>query len=459
MMMSPRPRQWLSGRTLEWVRKLALNAMAAMSAGLGLLGTALAYRVFGLSAQADVWMLGTVIVMSLTLVSQLGVEQMAVFYARERAADAQRADGFVRDALLWSLCFGALFAAAVHVLAPWLVRGFSPGFSPQQHADVTQVLRAFWPLLLLSPSQFVIKQVLLVRGSVLIATALGLLVPATQCAALLVAVMGMGSEPARVASQTVVGYGLLSLPVLLLAMRGLPWGQRPDMHTLVPFIASSASMRLTHSVHGFLVTFVSNHLLSFGVAGTVSTFQYARKIAEGLASVTVGPHVSVYHARQAVHWADASEQSFRAQVREYLRSIAPLLLLASLVLAGTACYLWLSQRLPQQVDASIFALAVGALFLWQIVIAIETVPVGVLVMACRYRQMLLINASFITAYYLWGIGLQQLMPGAVAIPVASILAQLQSTALFCWSAKALYAARFGATATTAAAQWETSRQR
>lgn len=424
------------------MRKLLLNALAGLAAALGLASTYLAYTIFGIGGDADLWMLGTAVTMALALLAQLGVEQVGVFYSRTRHLSDQESRRFARDSLLWSYLFGALFACGFALLAPWIAGVFAPGFAADQQKRLASLLWEYWPLILVAPSQYVLKQLLLIHGRSITATSLNLLFPGIHTAVLVAASLGSVGRVEGLAGQLSSIYAVLSAATSLFLADVVLTRQAPHWRALGPFIVSSFSMRVTHSLHGLLVTFVSNQLLSFGAAGTIAVFQYARKVAEGLVAVTVGPHGSVYHARQSAAWASRTKSAFAAHIRDYLASIVPLLAVAGVALAVGIAYLYFYDALPAQLDAASLSIAVAILFTWQIVIAVETIPVGVLALESRYKALLVINGLFICSYYFLAIMTTQMFSAVSAIALSGLVAQLQSVCLFAWTARSIASAHW-----------------
>jgi hypothetical protein len=211
----------------------------------------------------------------------------------------------------------------------------------------------------------------------------------------------------------------------------------PNLQLLAPFVRASVALRFTHSIHNFLVVLLTGYALSGGVSGTVATFQYVKKVADGLASISIGPHLVVYHAAQASAWMNGSRQKFLQNIRLYLYASMPLLLavVSILMLALYTGEGYLAMPQLQSLTRHTHLLLV--LIAWQVLIALETIPVGVLVIERRPLAMLIVNGLYIAAFFA---AVNLILPrpyAGVSVATASLACQLLSSMMF-----ALLAFRF-----------------
>jgi hypothetical protein len=380
--------------------RLFLNAFALMGALVGLANAALAWRLYGTSANADAWLLALVVAQSLALLSQLGVEQFPVFSAEAHARDAATGRRFDRDSMTWAALFGMACAAVFALVLPWLVHLFADGYDGAQRARVAAVLLPLLLQVMFTPALFVLRQQLLLQGRARISIVSNNLFGYIQFLVLAVAIAWHDVSPAMAG----LAVGLLSAIVagVLVALLCEPGAlrTRPDWRSLRGFIRASVAMRSTHSIHNFLVVLLTNNALSGGVPGTVAVYQYAKRIADGLASISIGPHLSVYHPAQSQAWALRDRPAFLANIRNYLSTAFPLLVLATLaLLAGAAALVHLEPAVAARFPAGVFAVFL-VLLAWQTLIALETVPVGVIVIDKRPDLLLVGNVMFVASFFL-----------------------------------------------------------
>jgi hypothetical protein len=423
---------------------LFLNAFAIVGAMLGLANAALAWRIYGTAAIGDSWMMAIAITQSFTLLSQLGVEQVAVFSAEARADSQEAGDRFDRHSLTWALLFGIGFSSVILSLSSWIVTAFASGFSDAAQA---QVRTAFTPLLLqvaVAPSLFVLRQQLLLKGRTRLAVVLNNVFGLVQFLVLIFAWHGGTPPPERLAWS--VGLGCVSLVMTAVFAVGEKGSgrQMPKWSSLSPFIRASLQLRFTHSIHNFLVVLLMNSALSAGVPGTVARFQYVKKVADGLSAISVGPHLSVYHAAQAQAWAVTDCAAFARNLRSYLLTAIPLLLGATGVFLVLASMLvrYLTDPRIQAAGHEIALLLV--LLGWQTVIAIESIPAGVLVIQKRTGLLMAVNGIYVAIFFS---AIEWLIPrpySGLSVAATSLGCQLVSFLLFSIVATKLYRRKFGA---------------
>jgi hypothetical protein len=202
-------------------------------------------------------------------------------------------------------------------------------------------------------------------------------------------------------------------------------------------------MRSTHSIHNFLVVVLTSNALSGGVQGTVALFQYVKKIADGLSSISVGPHLSVYHAMQSKAWALADRRRFVANIRSYLLSAFPLLMLVSAAFAVCAWIaLCVTGARGDRFGYTAFAILL-VLLAWQTLISVETIAVGVPVMAKKTSVVLVVNGVFVANFYLVIHHVLVAPYTGLAVAVACIACQGVSTVMFTLVAVRLTRIKFG----------------
>lgn len=424
------------------VEKLLLNGIAVLSVLIGLSNTALAWVVYGMGGKADIWMLSFVFAQAFVLLSQIGVEQYAIFSAEHHMVSDEAGRRFDRESLSWALISGIGFAALLALALPQVVAMFAAGFSPQARVEVQHTALPLLLQVALAPLLYVLRQQLLMRGRPKIAVLLN-----STFAIVQLVVLGFGWMCGQVSPSvlgTFVGAGSL-LAVAGALLWAAPMSSQfalPDWRRLWPFIRASAALRFTHSVHNFLVVLLTNAALSGGVPGTVSLFQYVKKFADGLSSVAVGPHLQVYHASQASAWARDDKSRFHENIREYLRHSLPVMALA---LAGAfVCWHFAgiyAPQLAQKASAGAFLIFM-TLTAWQVLISIETIPAGVLVVGKHTRWLLAVNVLFAFNFYLVTQVAMSAPYTGVAVALASLLCQCVSTVLLSVLAYSFYRKKF-----------------
>ena len=422
--------------------KLFLNGIAMIGALVGLCNIAWTWFVFGTGGQADIWMLSLVIVQAFALLSQAGVEQYAIFSAEEYAVSPERGQHFAQACLTWSALFGFGFATLLFLGSPWIVLAFSQGFDAEVQLQVRHTTAPMLLQVFVTPMLYVYRQQLLMKGrerlSVLLNHTFGFVQFSAFC------VLALRAPASALLLAWVVGVGGIFASALVVGFGGGFQAQfgKPEWHRLWPFVRASLQLRLTSSVHNFFVVLLTNSALSAGVPGTVALFQYVKRVADGLASIAVGPHMFVYHNKQARAWTQGDQVLFRENILDYLRHSVPMMTLAVLI----AGLVWgmtqeIAQSLVPALAQSTVALFV-ALWFWQLLIAVEGVPAGVVVVARRIDWVFSVNFFYLMNFYLIVNFLLSRPHTGLSVALASLGCQAISAVLFGLLAFKLYLQRF-----------------
>lgn len=423
--------------------RLSLSGMAGLGAMLGLGNITLTWLVFGRSVEADIWLLALSIALALSQLSQLGVEQVVVFSAEAHATSAQRGQDFDRDSMSWALGFGLAFALLALLVTPALIPWFAAGFGAEQRNRLGGALAPLMLLVALAPGMMVLGQQLMLAGRQHLAVCVLNLNALVQFIALLACWVSSNTSPDTLALAFGSAAALLGLAVI--ASLGPPRTLRvmPDFRALLPFIRSSVAMRGAHSAHNFVVVLLINSALTAGAEGTVAVYQYARKVADGLTSIAIGPHQAVYLAALARAWAHADRLSLRRESSDYLWTSLLLLTGATLLLslvAGAAATLAPTAAKAIGIDGGVM---LAVLVLWQALVAIESIPVAVLSVDRRAGSMLCVNAVFALGLYAVLTWLVVPPHGGVPVVLSMLFCQIGSTVLFALVASRCVRHRFG----------------
>lgn len=411
-------------------RAMFYNALAVLSTGLGLVNSLLAWRLFGVGSDADAWLLSLTVISTLNMIALLGVEQFLYCYADKQAHAPAEAEDFAKTALLWSLLCGGAFAAISALAAPYLVRIFAGGFTDSAQHGVTILLVAMLPQTAAMPLLHVTRQLHNAHERYTSAYLFALWTPSVLLIAQLMGLLS-GISIGRLAWIVGAG-GVGQVALCLYAVRS--WLRAGHLLTepvqaLRDLIWKSMWMRGGHALHNFLSAVIINGALSTLPTGNIALFQYAKRFADGISSVAVGPHGNIYHARLAKAWSERNQRSVREAARAYLTHVMPLFM-AGVVLVWLALpYLltWSASQAQVPVDdlASVFLVA----SVWSGLIAFESVFVGMLTTAHRAGVFILVNGLFIAVFF-WLTRLDLGLATIFKLPAAASLAQVVSLVLF-----------------------------
>jgi hypothetical protein len=409
---------------------LLYNALAALGPGLGIINLLVAWRLFGADSVADAWLLSLTVINVLNMIALLGVEQFLYCYSDKRAHAEEEAEHFAKTAILWSLLCGVVFAAICAVLAPHLIEVFASGFTEPAKRDVTTLLVVMLPQTAAAPLLHVTRQLYNAHERYVSAFLLTLWGPSilliTQLLGLLVGL--------RIGDLAwIVGVGGVVLVVLCLCavhrwLRNFHLLSKP-LHGLSDFIWKSVSMRSGHTLHNFLSAAIINSTLSTLPAGNVALFQYAKRFADGVSVLAVGPHGSIYHALLAKAWSELNYNSVWKAATAYLKHVF-LLFVASVIIVWLALpyiLVLVASNTNVQVEnmASIFLLV----SVWNGLIIFESVFVGILITANRAGMFILVNGLFVMIFFFLS-RLDLNLAIVFQLPAMAVLAQSVSLLLF-----------------------------
>ncbi len=425
------------------MKPIFYNLLALFSAGLNLLNSFLAWHLFGASSAADIWLLSIATIAAFNVLALLGVEQFLYCYVDERTRGQQQADDFAKTVLLWSLLSGLVFSIGCALLMPFIVRMFAGGLEAQAQARLAVLMLSMLPQTAAAPCLHVVRQLLNAHGQYARAYLLVMWAPAVLLVAQLAGML-LGWPLENLA--WVVGAGALLQVGLCLQLARQWWrsGRRlaNPVLALRGFILKSVSMRSAHALHNFLSVAIIGSVLSTLSAGSLSIFLYAKRIAEGVSSISVGPHVNIYHAKLAQSWSEFNRGASLQAARSYLKHVLPLFLLG----VGLAWFL-----LPQVLlmtsslasPASIDSMMLSFLLIsvWNLIIIIESVFVAVLTTAHRAVIFGLVNGLFIVSFYTLT-SLHLGISAAIQLPIGASIAQCVSLALFASVAYRLFNRHF-----------------
>jgi hypothetical protein len=403
-----------------------LNLVAALVAAIGALHVYLVWRLWGLSSWADAWLTALVVVQSVALLAQAGVEQCGVHAQRVEAGNPSGEIGreFRRACLTWALLVGLAGAAVIVLLGGGLAVVFAVQLQGDAVSQLRQLLPAFALQVLTAPVLYVLRQQLMIAGRFVAAT----LMPALTSVPLVLALLGAGHwgwSPVTMAWCSSLGAVAGCLVVCLSWGAGL--GFSPATRALLwQMIVQSAQMRAAHSMHHFLVTALLGSLLSGLGEGSLALYQYLKRLADGMMAVLLGPGMGVYGVAQNKALIAKARDAVLCLQREYLRRVVWLALPCVMLVL-----IWLGASVVldgwgQPATAALLLLLV----LWQIVIAYEYAAVACLIAQDEVGQILAINALYLLLCAVAGWMLMSRWPSVLAVAAVALSCQMVSLGFY-----------------------------
>lgn len=402
------------------------NLMAVAAAIVGVFNTVLTWKLFGATDSADVWLLGLAITSTLALLVLLGVEQFLVFYTNILTENPREAGSFASIAVIWALLSGFLFALLCFGANQLLITWFAGGLSAETKRSAASMLLLLLPQIAAAPLLHVTRCALNAHGKYGRSYALLLIIPSALLIAQLYFVVAGNGRVHDLGWVVAIG-AVLQLMICIRMI--LPWCTaivNPITKDFWALLRNSVTMRIGHSFHNFFVGMIINNALSHQAAGMISIFQYAKRFADGVAAVSVGPQVNIFNSRQALAWAARDYSLFKKNIKTYISIVLPLFVaVALLVLLTLPELLKLLGRGNAIFSIGAIQVTFAALVVWQGLISLEAIYVTVVITARESFILWGVNGLFVVSFYFYVTKIPADSP-VWYVALVAILAQLVS---------------------------------
>lgn len=388
-------------------RSWLYSLISLLNVGCGLAVTGLIWYRYNATLDSDILLLATSSISILAQLSLVGVEQVLYFYSDERKKSPQAAGHFFKLAFTWALVSGAGFACLFIVLAKYFLLMVGSGFSEAARAQTEYLLLCLSPQLVLSPALHVLRAKWALDEKFGRAYLLSAVNPLILLVCLVVTLV--------VGVSDLTTFGNLSLGIFVLFLNlFLAFNRkylvlnpsRSDWGQIRALLFHSSMIKGANSVHGFLVQALSSSILSQMPTGSISIFQYAKKLADGVFAITAGPQVMIYHSRCATAVSAKIPTMVRIELRkhiiEFLKPFISLFLaMASLIYLITPFALALvSTNFSPPIIDNIRHVYLG-IVLWYFILGAETLSVGVILATRSVLSLFGVNFVFILLFFAW----------------------------------------------------------
>ncbi|MBK7960845.1 MAG: hypothetical protein IPK04_06345 [Bdellovibrionales bacterium] len=388
-------------------RSWLYSLISLLNVGCGLAVTGLIWYRYNATQESDILLLATSSISILAQLSLVGVEQVLYFYSDERKKSPQAAGHFFKLAFTWALVSGAGFACLFIVLAKYFLLMVGSGFSEAARAQTEYLLLCLSPQLVLSPALHVLRAKWALDEKFGRAYLLSAVNPLILLVCLVVTLV--------VGVSDLTTFGNLSLGIFVLFLNlFLAFNRkylvlnpsRSDWGQIRALLFHSSMIKGANSVHGFLVQALSSSILSQMATGSISIFQYAKKLADGVFAITAGPQVMIYHSRCATAVSATIPTMVRIELRkhiiEFLKPFISLFLaMASLIYLITPFALALvSTNFSPPIIDNIRHVYLG-IVLWYFILGAETLSVGVILATRSVLSLFGVNFVFILLFFAW----------------------------------------------------------
>jgi len=402
------------------------NIIALYQVILGLLSSVLMLRVFGVTAQADSYLIACSVVASLQLIQIMFVEQFMVFYNDLKVENRESAREFYNTAVTFSLLSGVFFYILFSLSITPLIKLFAFGLDGERFLLLKNILQILFVGTVMDAAN-VINQRLLnaeMRFSLpAILNSLQTLVTVLLLAYLLVT---HTSSIELIAGARIAGTIITGLAGFYVVRRmGFRFRFRFRHPALKAFMKNSLAMRFGHNLHNFLFNPITSNILSSLPSGYASYFYYAQRLQQIVGNVVVGPSYAVYQSRISRLWSQKDFAEIKTNVRKYLPVVTLAFVCCSLLvyfLIPAALGLVASNHLAAK-DTAYIQLVFLALSLWQLVVLVESPFVAVGVASKKSAIFIITNAIFIATYFIASFILAK-PAGIYSIPFGATIGQI-----------------------------------
>ena len=412
--------------------KVRYSGLALLNVGLGFLNSLLALRVFGVGIEADALFISGSIVVAISLVSSLLVEQFLYFYCEERARSTESAHQLWSTAITIvsiaqvALC-GVLYLAIDPVIAT-----FSMAIDPGRRALVRVILPVQLFGLAVFPVNTINRALFNAERRFALPFIMQLLPPLGSLVALLVCLVRR--EPDVVLFAACNSVGLLCLAAIqafLLHGMGFRFSPRFRHPTLVRYLFNSMTMRMGHNINNLLLQPIITNAVAGMSVGNASSYGYGRKLVDVIQTVLLGPSFNILNTRIADAWVRRDVAEIRAAVRSYIVLAVLLLPPFIVVAAGVLPPLLgliagagnLSDRIP--LIRNLFLL----LCAWLLMASIET-PFVLIISAAKKSLVFIVVNTVNICIIASAIALLSRRIGIYSIPTALMIGQVANMAAF-----------------------------
>ena len=411
---------------------LKYNILAVYQVLLGLLSSVLMLRVFGVSKQADAYLIGSSIVISLQFVQIMFVEQFMFFYNDLRVQSRESAREFYSAAITFSFLTGILlyllFALCVHPL----ITLFAFGIDAQRYRLLETILQLLFIGSIFESVNLINLRLMNAEMSYATPYLLSSFQSLFTVLALVYLSLGDAPDVNLVAAARTCGVACTCLAGFAVVRRmGFPLRRRLRHPALKPFIMNSLAMRVGCNIHNILINPITNNILALLPGGFAASFYYAQRLHQVVNNVVVGPSYGVFQSRVSRHWSEQNPSEIRSDIKRFLPGsvLGFLAAVSAMFLIIPSALTWVGSASMRAADIELIQSLFIALVPWYLIALLESPFLSVCIASKRSFIFFASNTGFIVAYFLLSqVTKQQL--GVYSITIGMATAQIINLASF-----------------------------
>lgn len=387
------------------------------------------YNLYGVTEAADIWNLSLIVIASLTLLSQAGVEQFLPYYSQEKAKSNWHAEAFTSTALYWSILWGIIFGLITILLLESTLSLYID-IKFQSFDSIKNTIISLTPQIVFYPLNFIAKIILTIKKQPIKAYAFGLI---PQISILIALIFG-NTINLQIQEMGLIVGGIALIQAFFsayIARQHLNIRQylNPITHlSIKSFIQSSFAMRSSHTIHNLLSVMIITKVLSTLPTGSISIYQYSKKFADGILSISTGPHSLRFHAEIAQQWAEGKVQLITKTQASFLKNTVPFFIIAVFI-----CSFAIEKIMSLMGSDPESSNEIQKTFLfhstWILIIIIESTAMSLLIIRNDFKKIITVNTIFLLTLY----STTSILIGNNSITeviICAIFAQSISTILF-----------------------------
>jgi hypothetical protein len=403
------------------------NLISLFNVLCGLSVTALVWYRYSASRESDILLLAISSIGIVSQLSLLGVEQVMYFYAEEKKRGEEHSESFFKLSFTWAFASGLIFIALFILVSDLFVSLVAAGLSADEQSQVRHLLLCLSPQLILSPVLHVLRGKLAIEEKFGKAYMLSAVNSFIVLLCLILVTVFQSADLKTFGSVVFCGFMVFILGFCIRFRQNLIRPSRQGIARIRGLVLHSSSIKGANAVHNFLVQALLSAILSRMPAGSISIFQYAKRLADGVFAITAGPQVMIYHSRSATAVPGRDYVQMKGNIFSFLKSFLTLFF-AMAVLVYFAAPIALSligKGFSEDVIDQIRYVYVATV-VWYLIIGIETMSVGVILALRSSLALLAVNFTFIVCFFSWSRltsihSVLQLMGGTVCFQVLSFL--------------------------------------
>lgn len=393
---------------------------------LGLLSSVLMLKVFGVSAQADSYLIACSIITSLQLIQIMFVEQFMVFYNDLKVQNSESAREFYNTAITFSLLSGTLFYIIFALSVHPLIRLFAFGIDGERFLLLKNILQILFIGTVMDAANVINLRLLNAEMRFSLPAIISSLQTLITVLLLVYLLVTNTSRIELIAGARIVGTIITTLAGFAVVRRvGFPFRFRLRHPALKAFMKNSLAMRFGHNLHNFLFNPITSNILSSLPSGYASYFYYAQRLQQIVSNVVVGPSAAVFQSRISKLWSQQNFTEIKTNIKRYLPTVTSVFVCSSLLayfIIPVALDLVGSNHLAEKDTAYIQHLFL-ALSLWQLFVLVESPFVAVGVASKKSGIFIITNAMFIATYFISAFMLVKPV-GIYSIPFGATIGQI-----------------------------------